>query len=62
MHPHGMAQSFYWPSTKDNCWVPEQHVIAVIPNPIDSATGRYYNLPSIVVSDINSKFEAILNM
>ena len=62
MHPHGMAQSFYWPSTKDNCWVPEQHVIAVIPNPISSATGRYYNLPSIVVSDINSKFEAILNM
>ena len=62
MHPHGMAQSFYWPSTKDNCWVPEQHVIAVIPNPISSATGQYYKIPSIVVSDINSKFEAILNM
>ena len=41
MHPHGMAQLFYWPCSMDTCWVPEQHVIAVIPDPISSATGRY---------------------
>ena len=39
MHPHGMAQSFYWPCIMETYWVPEQYVIAVIPDPISSATG-----------------------
>ena len=56
MHPHGMAQSFYWPCSIDTCWVPEQHVTAAIPDSISSATGRYYNLLSIVISEVNSKF------
>ena len=62
MHPHGMAQPFYWPCSMDTFWVPEHHFIAVISDPISFATGQYYNLPSIVISNINSKFEAILNM
>ena len=29
-HVCEISELLYWPSTKDNCWVPEQHVIAVI--------------------------------
>ena len=39
IHPHGMAQSLYWPCSMDTCWVPEQHIIAIIPDPISSAIG-----------------------
>lgn len=30
MHPHGSARSFHWPTTKDRCWIPEQHIFMTL--------------------------------
>lgn len=59
MHPHGPATSFYWPSRKDTCWVPEQHLVAILPAPSISSTGRSYNYPDVIITNIEQLFGLI---
>lgn len=56
MHPHGPAASFHWPLRKDTCWVPEQHIIAVLPAPSACATGRSYSYPEAIMTSIGQLY------
>lgn len=38
MHPHGSARSFHWPTTKDRCWIPEQHIFMTLEAPSTSSS------------------------
>jgi hypothetical protein len=42
-HPHGPSPSFYWPTTKDICWIAAEDILCEISTPI-TATGRQYTL------------------
>lgn len=52
MHPHGPNASFHWPVRKDICWVPEQHIIAVLPAPSAYTMGRSYSYPEAIINNI----------
>ncbi|KAJ8872297.1 hypothetical protein PR048_025901 [Dryococelus australis] len=59
MHPHGAAHSFHCPPRSDTCWVPEQHIINVIPAP-SATSGRQYCLPETMqcqISESSRKFK-----
>lgn len=55
MHPHGPARSFFWPSRKDSCWIPEQHIFLSLPAPT-TALGREYNFPESAIRNVDEKF------
>lgn len=59
MHPHGPCRNFHWPSTLDKCWIPEIHILCIVPVPTASTLGRNYSLPVTVIQDVQAKFAAM---
>ena len=52
IHPHYPSSSYKWPVRDDECWVPENHVIATTETPsLSTVTGCQYKLSN---SDIES--------
>ena len=44
MHPKGPAKAVFWPDREDNCWVPVDHILAVVQAPQVNRSGRSYTL------------------
>lgn len=61
MHPCGPADYFYWPDRKDECWIPEQHIVANIAPPSVTSSGRKYNVPKKMVTEIEKKFKLTMD-
>jgi len=59
MHPHGPASTFRWPRREDICWVPTEHILAVID--ISTATGRSYTIDSNTAIKITEKLNGMLS-
>lgn len=55
MHPPGPAYSFYWPERQDICWIPEQHLICMLPAPSVTSSGRQYQFPETVLKEVACK-------
>ena len=56
MHPHGITRHFYWPEKKDQCWIPEQHILCQISAPTPASTGRTYKLEDNVIKKVELFF------
>ena len=54
MHSHGPSPSFVWPSFKNICWVPNNHILCKI-NSLTTKTGRYYVVSKADTKNILSK-------
>ena len=39
MHPKRPTKAFFWPDREDNCWVPVDHILAVVPAPQVNKSG-----------------------
>ena len=55
LHPHGPAKNFSWPHREDICWVPTEHIMAVV------ATGRNYTIDSVTAVEIAEKLNDVLH-
>ena len=58
-HPHGPAKNFSWPRREDICWVPTEHIMAVVD--ICTATGRNYTIDSVTAVEIVEKLNDMLH-
>ena len=56
MHPHRITRHFYWPEKKDQCWIPEQHILCQISAPTPASTGRTYKLEDNVIKKVELFF------
>lgn len=56
MHPNGPANSFFWPTRDDLCWVPIQHIIGKITEPT-TFTGRRYQISKKAADEANKFIE-----
>lgn len=48
--------SFQWPQKKDECWVPLEHILCILPVPSTSSSGRQYHLPDQVLRETEELF------
>ncbi len=55
MRAAGTTGSFQWPRKKDECWVPTEHILCVLPAP-STATGRHYRFDDGTIAEIESLF------
>ena len=58
MHPNGPANAFRWPELIYSCWVPEQHITAVIPTLSVSAKRRQEKFPQMILRNIDEQFSS----
>ena len=54
--------SFVWPSTRDECWIPFEHVLSSVQEPLQITKGRIkqYKLSSPVIQMIEESFKKFL--
>ena len=52
MHPHGPANSFFWPRRKDICWAPSSTILCLINTP-STGYGRWFTLLGSDIDKIN---------
>jgi hypothetical protein len=43
---------FQWPREKDDCWVPTEHLLCLLPAPSITTTGWHYRLGNKIVCKI----------
>lgn len=64
MHPHGPAETFFWPQKEDRCPVPPAHLLCVIDPPeVASQFGRSYKIDAYSRKEIIKRwnnFNALL--
>ena len=53
MHPKGPAQSFFWPTHDDICWIPREHLLLKIHVPA-TRNGRMYQIRPEETKKLNS--------
>ena len=47
MHPQGRSKAFFRPEREDICWVPVEHILAVVQAPQINRSGRSYTFQEI---------------
>jgi len=58
MHPNGPSSSFTWPNTKDQVWVPEEHILIKVTPPKSTFKGRTLRYDNEIVSQVDAIFTA----
>ena len=59
MHPHGLTNKFYWPSTDDKAYVPYSKFILKVKTPSCAVDGWQYNLDPEEVKSTQLSFDKI---
>jgi hypothetical protein len=62
-NPGTTIHSFVWPLTRDECWIPFQHVISTVEVPLQITKGRIkqYKLDSSTIEMIEDSFKKFLH-
>ena len=50
--------SFQWPRKKDECWVPLDHIMCILPVPSTTSSGRQYQFDNDTSDKINNLFQS----
>jgi len=49
--------AFQWPRKKDECWVPFEHILCLLPVPSITSTGRHYYFPEDIMIKTEELFK-----
>ena len=62
-NPGTTIHSFVWPSTRDECWIPFEHVLCTVQEPLQITKGRIkqYKLNSPTIEMIEDSFNKFLD-
>ncbi len=60
MHPNGPSNQFCWPSRRDTCWIPWDHILCVIVAPSTTGMGWKYTLLKKTLAEIETKFKQLI--
>jgi len=61
LQPRGPARSFSWPRRRDECWVPLNHVLAVVSDLL-TATGHRYNIHESTERHIQDSYNSLVQV
>ncbi len=63
-NPGTTIHSFVWPSTRDECWIPFEHVLCTVQEPLQITKGRIkqYKLNSPTIEMIEDSFKQIFRL
>jgi len=53
----GSPGTFQWPRRKDECWVPLDHILCILPAPSTTSSGRQYSFDIETVNNIEKQFK-----
>ena len=60
IHPKGPAKAFFWSDREDNCWVPVDHMLAVVQAPQVNRSGRSYILEEWEIEYISQAYTKLV--
>ena len=60
MHPKRPAKAFFWPDREDSCWVPVDHILAVVQAPHVNRSGRSYTLEEWKIEYISQAYTKLV--
>jgi hypothetical protein len=57
MRTAGPSGFFQWPRKKDECWVPLEHILNILPVPSTTSSGRHYQFDEDTLTETNKLFD-----
>ena len=60
MRATGSPGSFQWPRKKDECWVPLDHLLCILPVPSTTSSGRQYQFDDDTLTRINNLYQSFV--